>query len=134
MHHYGPARHVMNPLTSSGSDTCFVSHTWISDGLSCCIHSFTVSGGFWHQLRDMLNPSASGAQPWHYYTINAVLIFIFNILDIVDTPKEVTEYMMKTGARIPDIKPGRQTIEYLRKIQSSTRFWGEFSSLFSSQL
>jgi hypothetical protein len=73
----------MNPLTSSGSDTCFVSHTWISDGLSCCIHSFTVSGGFWHQLRDMLNPSASGAQPWHYYTINAVLIFIFNILDIV---------------------------------------------------
>jgi preprotein translocase subunit SecY len=32
--------------------------------------------------------------------------------------------MMKTGARIPDIKPGRQTIEYLRKIQSSTRFWG----------
>ncbi|CAK9227034.1 unnamed protein product [Sphagnum troendelagicum] len=92
--------------------------------LPSLVANFTVSGGFWHQLRDMLNPSASGAQPWHYYTINAMLIFIFNILDIVDTPKEVTEYMMKTGARIPDIKPGRQTIEYLRKIQSSTRFWG----------
>jgi preprotein translocase subunit SecY len=51
--------------------------------LPSLVANFTVNGGFWHQLRDMLNPSASGAQPWHYYTINAMLIFIFNILDIV---------------------------------------------------
>ncbi|KAF2611648.1 hypothetical protein F2Q70_00008216 [Brassica cretica] len=28
------------------------------------------------------------------------------------------------GARIPNIKPGKATIEYLTKIQASTRFWG----------
>ncbi|CAN6825197.1 unnamed protein product [Brassica oleracea] len=27
------------------------------------------------------------------------------------------------GARIPNIKPGKATIEYLTKIQASTRFW-----------
>lgn len=35
---------------------------------------------------------------------------------------------MKIGARVPQIKPGRQTIEYLTKVQQSTRFWGEFLS------
>ncbi|KAJ7006246.1 hypothetical protein NC653_005566 [Populus alba x Populus x berolinensis] len=28
------------------------------------------------------------------------------------------------GARIPNVKPGKATIEYLTKIQASTRFWG----------
>lgn len=28
------------------------------------------------------------------------------------------------GARIPNIKPGKATIEYLSKVQASTRFWG----------
>jgi preprotein translocase subunit SecY len=49
----------------------------------------------------------------------------------VDTPKEVTEYMMKIGARVPKFKPGRQTIEYLTKVQQSTRFWGEVAFPFS---
>lgn len=35
------------------------------------------------------------------------------------------------GARIPNIKPGKATIEYLTKIQASTRFWGtRLSDLF----
>lgn len=91
------------------------------------VANFTRSGGFWHQLRDSLNPAwpaAPGAKPWLYYGANALFIFIFNVLDIVDTPKEVTEYMMKIGARVPKFKPGRQTIEYLTKVQQSTRFWG----------
>lgn len=41
-------------------------------------------------------------------------------------PKEISDYLNKMGARIPHIKPGRATIEYLTKIQASTRFWGIF--------
>lgn len=39
-------------------------------------------------------------------------------------PKEIADYLNKMGARIPNIKPGKATIEYLTKIQASTRFWG----------
>ena len=39
-------------------------------------------------------------------------------------PKEISDYLNKMGARIPNIKPGKATIEYLTKIQASTRFWG----------
>lgn len=46
----------------------------------------------------------------------------------MDTPKEVADYMMKIGARIPSIKPGRRTIEYLTKVQASTRFWGNLQN------
>ncbi|CAM6110089.1 unnamed protein product [Calypogeia fissa] len=78
-------------------------------------------------IRDTLNPTyptVPGAQPWLYYLLNGMFVFIFNVLDIMDTPKEVADYMMKIGARIPSVKPGRRTIEYLTKIQASTRFWG----------
>lgn len=47
-------------------------------------------------------------------------------------PKEIADYLNKMGARIPNIKPGKATIEYLTKIQTSTRFWGTpLSDLFS---
>lgn len=39
-------------------------------------------------------------------------------------PKEIADYLNKMGARIPNIKPGKATVEYLTKIQASTRFWG----------
>jgi len=39
-------------------------------------------------------------------------------------PKEIADYLNKMGARIPNIKPGKATIEYLTKVQASTRFWG----------
>lgn len=41
-------------------------------------------------------------------------------------PKEIADYLNKMGARIPNIKPGKATIEYLSKVQASTRFWGLF--------
>ncbi|KAL3685740.1 hypothetical protein R1sor_003762 [Riccia sorocarpa] len=81
----------------------------------------------WIGIRDTLNPAfpaAPGAKPWLYYLLNGMFIFLFNVLDIMDTPKEVADYMMKIGARIPNVKPGRRTIEYLSKVQASTRFWG----------
>ncbi|XWS36289.1 hypothetical protein CRYUN_Cryun20dG0072900 [Craigia yunnanensis] len=39
-------------------------------------------------------------------------------------PKEIADYLNKMSARIPSMKPGKATIEYLSKIQASTRFWG----------
>ncbi|KAG6528333.1 preprotein translocase subunit SCY2, chloroplastic-like [Zingiber officinale] len=80
---------------------------------------------FWENLKEILNPGTSvGARPWIYYTIYAFCVFLFNIFDIANLPKEIADYMTKMGARIPNIKPGKATIEYLTKIQTSTRFWG----------
>ncbi|PKA65018.1 Preprotein translocase subunit SCY2, chloroplastic [Apostasia shenzhenica] len=80
---------------------------------------------FWENLKQILNPGSSiGAEPWVFYSIYAFCVFLFNIFDIANLPKEISDYMTKMGARIPHIKPGKATIEYLTKIQSSTRFWG----------
>ncbi|XP_068663356.1 preprotein translocase subunit SCY2, chloroplastic [Aristolochia californica] len=80
---------------------------------------------FWEHMREILNPDSSiGAQPWVFYSIYAFFVFMFNIFDIANLPKEIADYMTKMGARIPNIKPGRTTVEYLTKIQASTRFWG----------
>lgn len=80
---------------------------------------------FWENVRNILNPETSlGAEPWVYYAIYAFFVFLFNIFDIANMPKEISDYLNKMGARIPNIKPGRATIEYLTKIQASTRFWG----------
>lgn len=81
----------------------------------------------WARLANVLNPvlpPAPGAQPWLFYTLSILFIFMFNVLDLSDTPKEIAKYMLKIGARIPKVKPGRQTIEHLNKVQASTRFWG----------
>ncbi|EPS71708.1 hypothetical protein M569_03052, partial [Genlisea aurea] len=80
---------------------------------------------FWENVRDVLNPHTSrGAAPWVYYSIYGFFVFLFNIFDIANMPKEIADYLNKMGARIPGVKPGKATIEYLTKIQASTRFWG----------
>ncbi|KAA8550877.1 hypothetical protein F0562_002561 [Nyssa sinensis] len=80
---------------------------------------------FWEHVKAILNPETSlGAAPWVYYSIYAFFVFLFNIFDIANMPKEIADYLNKMGARIPNIKPGKATIEYLTKIQASTRFWG----------
>nr|AAD24832.1 putative preprotein translocase SECY protein [Arabidopsis thaliana] len=76
-------------------------------------------------MKEILNPESTvGAPPWVYYSIYAFFVFLFNIFDIANLPKEIADYLNKMGARIPNIKPGKATIEYLTKIQASTRFWG----------
>ncbi|XP_043697680.1 preprotein translocase subunit SCY2, chloroplastic [Telopea speciosissima] len=80
---------------------------------------------FWEHVKEILNPETSvGAEPWVYYFIYAFFVFVFNIFDIANLPKEIADYLNKMGARIPNIKPGKATIEHLTKIQASTRFWG----------
>ncbi|KAF5462616.1 hypothetical protein F2P56_018606 [Juglans regia] len=80
---------------------------------------------FWEHVSQILNPETSrGAEPWVYYSIYAFFVFLLNIFDIANLPKEISDYLNKMAARIPNIKPGKATIEYLSKIQASTRFWG----------
>ncbi|KAK2999037.1 hypothetical protein RJ639_023092 [Escallonia herrerae] len=84
-----------------------------------------LGSSFWAYVKEILNPETSlGAEPWIYYSIYAFFVFVFNIFDIANMPKEIADYLNKMGARIPNIKPGKATIEYLTKIQASTRFWG----------
>ncbi|KAJ4969035.1 hypothetical protein NE237_015736 [Protea cynaroides] len=80
---------------------------------------------FWGHVKEILNPETSvGAEPWVYYSVYAFFVFVFNIFDIANLPKEIADYLNKMGARIPNVKPGKATIEHLTKIQASTRFWG----------
>lgn len=80
---------------------------------------------FWNYVKETLNPESSiGAGPWFYYSIYAFCVFAFNIFDIANKPKEIYQCLNKMGARIPGVKPGNTTVEYLAKIQASTRFWG----------
>ncbi|KAK9945317.1 hypothetical protein M0R45_010838 [Rubus argutus] len=84
-----------------------------------------LGSSFWEHVKEILNPDTSvGAPPWVYYSVYAFFVFLFNIFDIANLPKEIADYLNKMGARIPNIKPGKATIEYLTKIQASTRFWG----------
>ncbi|KAF3547260.1 hypothetical protein DY000_02001669 [Brassica cretica] len=84
-----------------------------------------VGSPFLLHVKEILNPESTvGAPPWVYYSIYAFFVFLFNIFDIANLPKEIADYLNKMGARIPNIKPGKATIEYLTKIQASTRFWG----------
>lgn len=79
---------------------------------------------FWSRLKDALTPGSTVSNPFVYHTVTVGLIFMFNILDLGNIPVEVNQYLMKIGARIPSVKPGYQTVEYLAKVQASTRFWG----------
>ncbi|WVZ98417.1 hypothetical protein U9M48_043864 [Paspalum notatum var. saurae] len=80
---------------------------------------------FWENLKEILNPNTSaGGSPWIYYFTYAFLVFVFNIFDIANLPKEISDYLNKMSARVPKIKPGKATVDYLTMIQTSTRFWG----------
>ncbi|XP_062076190.1 preprotein translocase subunit SCY2, chloroplastic-like, partial [Humulus lupulus] len=84
-----------------------------------------LSSPFWEHAKEILNPETSiGAKPWVCYSIYAFFIFLFNIFDIENLPKEISYYLNKIWVPIPNVKPRKATIEYLTKIQASTRFWG----------
>jgi preprotein translocase subunit SecY len=53
-----------------------------------------------------------------------MLILPAKLLFQANLPKEISDYLNKMSARVPRIKPGRATVDYLTKIQTSTRFWG----------
>ncbi|EFJ37667.1 hypothetical protein SELMODRAFT_74191 [Selaginella moellendorffii] len=84
---------------------------------------------FLRRLQVLLNPTlppAPGARPWLYHTLTALLILTFSVLDVSDGAKDISEYINRIGAKIADVKPGRSTVEFLRKVQTSARTWGGF--------
>lgn len=68
--------------------------------------------------------TASGGCPGLYYCVFFLIVFGFSYLDLQDTPKEVSEYLVKIGARIPDVRPGDATVAHLAAMQSGARFFG----------
>jgi len=62
--------------------------------------------------------------PWIYYPLYFLLTFMFNFMDLENGPKNMHEYLMKVGARVPGVRPGKQTIAMLKKTQIMARFWG----------
>ena len=61
---------------------------------------------------------------WLLYALCFLLVFVACFLDVEDTPREVAEYILKVGARIPGVRPGEGTVRYLRETQAGARFWG----------
>ena len=59
-----------------------------------------------------------------YYLTFFLIVFGFSYLDLQNTPKEVSEYMTKIGARVPEVRPGEQTARYLEQLQQGSRFFG----------
>ncbi|KAK2409495.1 preprotein translocase subunit SCY2, chloroplastic [Trifolium repens] len=51
-------------------------------------------------------------------------LFDFELVRVVEEdqeanlPKEIADYLNKMGARIPNVKPGKATIEYLSKVHT----------------
>lgn len=74
-------------------------------------------------LRAALADALSPAGPLLYIACFA-LVFAASFLDVEDTPKEVAEYILKVGARVPGVRPGDATVAYLRETQAGARFWG----------
>lgn len=59
-----------------------------------------------------------------YYVLLFTIIFASTFIDFEDFPREINEYMVKIGARVPHVRPGARSIEYFRRIQNGARFWG----------
>ena len=61
---------------------------------------------------------------WMYSFTFFLVCFGFTFLDIQDTPKECSEYIVKIGARVPGVRPGQQTIQYFEDLRGGSRFFG----------
>ena len=63
-------------------------------------------------------------QSFGYHFLLFTLVFCGTYIDLQNTPQDISEYIMKIGARVPGIRPGTQTIEYFRRVQAGARFFG----------
>jgi preprotein translocase subunit SecY len=63
-------------------------------------------------------------QSFGYHFLLFTLVFCGTYIDLQNTPQDISEYIMKIGARVPGVRPGTQTIEYFRRVQAGARFFG----------
>lgn len=63
-----------------------------------------------------------------YFFLTALLIFGFTYLytALIFNPKEISNVLQSNGAIIPGIKPGKETTEYIAKVNKSMKFYGAF--------
>ena len=59
-----------------------------------------------------------------YFIFFFCAVFFGTYIDLQNTPQDISEYLMKTGARVPGIRPGEMTIDYFQRIQQGARFNG----------
>ncbi|MCR5335162.1 MAG: preprotein translocase subunit SecY, partial [Synergistes sp.] len=67
-----------------------------------------------------------GYTTWWYIAINAVLIFAFTFFysSITFNPKEMAENIQNNGGLIPGIRQGKQTVDYITRINSRMTLFG----------
>ncbi|GAQ84751.1 SecY protein transport family protein [Klebsormidium nitens] len=80
-----------------------------------------TSNRFISALASLMDPIQ---HPVFFQTLTFAVIFLCNLVDISDNPTELSKWLNQIGARVPQIRPGRQTVQYLRYVQTSARFWG----------
>ena len=59
-----------------------------------------------------------------YFVLFFVLVFFGTYIDLQNTPQDISEYLMKIGARVPNVRPGESTVTYFSKVQAGSRFYG----------
>lgn len=59
-----------------------------------------------------------------YLALQWPLIFAATFIDMENVPGEISEYLNKVGARVPGVRPGKQTVKFFRYTQISARFVG----------
>ena len=68
------------------------------------------------EIAELFNPS--GANPWLYFVLSAVLILLFTYFytSIIFNPVDLAENLKKQGGFVPGIKPGAKTAEYIEQV------------------
>jgi preprotein translocase subunit SecY len=59
-----------------------------------------------------------------YFVLLFILVFAGTYVDLQNTPQDISEYIMKIGARVPGIRPGTKTVEFFSRVQAGARFFG----------
>ena len=69
-------------------------------------------------------PIGFTANSFAYFVLLFILVFGGTYIDLQNTPQDISEYLMKTGARVPGVRPGAQTVDYFGRVQAGSRFFG----------
>lgn len=88
------------------------------------------AGSFWQEFVSFTDTSSWFNPSSMKYTIGwviyAALILFFTVFytNIVFNEVEIADNLKKSGSQIPGVRPGAETVKYLRKRISYTTFWG----------
>jgi len=69
-------------------------------------------------------PIGFTANSFAYFVLLFILVFGGTYIDLQNTPQDISEYIMKIGARVPGVRPGAQTVDYFSRVQAGSRFFG----------